>query len=370
MSTQSPSALHGATLTKHVTSELALHVAVTRNAPTAGGRPGQMEPSSASAPLDSSSILEFTPSDSASLPAPIGCPYDQVEPFLLEAELAFGTFPVEIRRRILRFRDVGNLEGVLLLRGLPRDAYIPATPLEPNLDARRETYLAEYYMGTIAKVLGEPVSYLQEKDGKLFHGLYPLRDEAFKQTNASSATFLKFHTEVAFHPHMLSYVILCGLRQDRERAARTIFSSIRRVLRHLTLAHRRELSIPQFKTRVDASFGGGEGPTLAVLSGDPADPFLRFDDDFMSAKTPEGERALAALRAAVEKEQREIAVGPGDMLVIDNRRAVHARSIFLPHYDGEDRYLLRLGVVRDLSVSLEERLPGTRIIASDNFEHI
>jgi hypothetical protein len=157
------------------------------------------------------------------------------------------------------------------------------------------------------------------------------------------------------------------LRQDRERAARTIFSSVRRILPHLTLAQRRELSRRQFKTKVDASFGGGEGPTLAVLSGDPADPFLRFDDDFMTAETSAGERALAALRAAVYLERREIAVGPGDLLVIDNYRAVHARSEFLPHYDGDDRYLLRLGVVRDLSVSLEERLPGTRIIASDNF---
>ncbi|MEO8382404.1 MAG: TauD/TfdA family dioxygenase [Acidobacteriota bacterium] len=321
-------------------------------------------------PLDSGSVFELTPSDSTSIPGPTGCPYDEIDAFLLAAELAFGNFPLEIRRRVLMFRDHGNLDGVLLLRGLPLDEHIPPTPLEPNRDARRQTYLAEHYMGAIAKALGEPVSYFQEKGGKLFQGLYPLRDEAYKQTNGSSATFLKFHTEVAFHPHMLSHVILCGLRQDRERAARTVFSSIRRILPHLTLAHRRELFIPQFKTKVDASFGGGEGPTLAVLSGDPGDPFLRFDDDFMTAETAAGDRALAALRAAVNQERREIAVGRADMLIIDNHRAVHARSEFLPHYDGEDRYLLRLGVVRDLSVSLEDRLPGTRIIASDNFMDI
>ncbi len=322
------------------------------------------------ASLDPGSIVELTPSDCASIPGPAVCPYDEINAFLLGAELAFGNFPLEIRRRVLVFRDNANVDGVLLLRGVPRGETIPLTPLEPNRDARRETYLAEHYMAAIAKTLGEPVAYVQEKAGKLFQGLYPLRDEAYKQTNASSGTFLKFHTEVAFHHHMLSYVILFGLRQDRERAARTIFSSIRRILPHLTLAQRHELFKQQFKTKIDASFGGGEGPTLAVLSGDPADPYLRFDDDFMTAETPAGKRALAALRAAVNQERREIAVGPGDMLVIDNHRVVHARSEFLPHFDGQDRYLLRLGIVRDLAVSLEERLPGTRIIASDDFTHI
>jgi len=317
--------------------------------------------------LDSNSVIHLKQGDAEHVPPPQDCPYDEIERFLIEAELALSDFPRDVRRRLLNFRNDGNVDGVLLLRGFPRDAHIPPTPLKPNRDARRPTYLAELFMAAVATALGQPVGYAQEKGGRVIQGLYPLPDQAQMQTNASSIAFLKFHTEVAFHHHMLAYVVLCGLRQDRERRARTIVSSIRRVLPHLTLAHRVELFENQFSTKVDASFGGGEGPTCAVLSGDPADPFLRFDDDFMTAATPAGERALNALRAAINREKREVTVEPGDILVIDNNRAVHARSEFLPHYDGEDRYLLRLGVVRDLNVSLAERVLGTRIIASDSF---
>ena len=43
-----------------------------------------------------------------------------------QREVAFGDFPRNIRRRVYDFRDHGNIDGVLLLRGLPRDKFIPA----------------------------------------------------------------------------------------------------------------------------------------------------------------------------------------------------------------------------------------------------
>jgi alpha-ketoglutarate-dependent taurine dioxygenase len=38
----------------------------------------------------------------------------------------------------------------------------------------------------------------------------------------------------------------------------------------------------------------------------------------------------------------------GDLLVIDNDRAVHGRTPFIPRYDGTDRWLKRALVVTSL----------------------
>jgi len=37
----------------------------------------------------------------------------------------------------------------------------------------------------------------------------------------------------------------------------------------------------------------------------------------------------------------------GDLLVLDNRRAAHARTTFRPRYDGSDRWLLRIMTTSD-----------------------
>jgi alpha-ketoglutarate-dependent taurine dioxygenase len=58
-------------------------------------------------------------------------------------------------------------------------------------------------------------------------------------------------------------------------------------------------------------------------------------------------------------------VAVGNLLVLDNRRCVHARSVFRAAFDGRDRWLQRLAVVRDLDASAQDRIRGTRVIATD-----
>ncbi len=43
-----------------------------------------------------------------------------------------------------------------------------------------------------------------------------------------------------------------------------------------------------------------------------------------------------------------VALRPGDLLVLDNRRAVHARTAFTPRFDGTDRWLQRVYGFSDL----------------------
>jgi hypothetical protein len=59
-----------------------------------------------------------------------------------------------------------------------------------------------------------------------------------------------------------------------------------------------------------------------------------------------------ATHAALEDR----AVEPGDIVFIDNFQAVHGRKPFRARYDGRDRWLKRISVVRDLRKSREPRL--------------
>ena len=45
----------------------------------------------------------------------------------------------------------------------------------------------------------------------------------------------------------------------------------------------------------------------------------------------------------------------GDLLVIDNRRAVHGRSKFRARFDGTDRWLQRTFVVDELATIADRR---------------
>jgi hypothetical protein len=132
--------------------------------------------------------------------------------------------------------------------------------------------------------------------------------------------------------------------------------------RHLPTLHQ-----PVFRTGIDYSFGNlatekANGPVLSVLYGDPRDPGLRYDLDLMAGLTPQARVALKSLERAANRARVGVRLEAGDLIVIDNRRAVHGRTAFKPRYDGSDRRLKRAYVVADLSAITADRRPGERVI--------
>ena len=326
--------------------------------------------------LIDSIIHDLTPSEAKRIEsAADSCHYNPFEPselelFLRDARIRFGTNPRWMRRLLTNFSMDGNADGVLSLRNFSQDPNLPPTPTGSGIAVRKSTFRSENYLASVGMALGEIVGYAQEKNGAFWQSLNPTKVNESRQTSESSASLLEFHTEVMFHPHMPDYVLLYGLRQDPEQLARTIVSSVRQFHRLLPLRTRDTLFQPLFKTGVDPSFGNvdglaGTGPATSVFYGDPEDPFFRFDLDLMVGLTPEARTALKDLRHWVNKTKVEVTITPGSLLIIDNRRTVHARSEFQAHYDGRDRWLERVSVVKDLRASLSDRAKGSRIIDTD-----
>ncbi|HEY7213895.1 MAG TPA: TauD/TfdA family dioxygenase, partial [Thermoanaerobaculia bacterium] len=297
-------------------------------------------------------------------------PFGDFEAFFAESRLLFHEMPRRLRRTLVEFAKRGNADGALLLRNLPQDPALPPTPTRSGEAARKATCVSELWMCCVASALGEPVAYLQEKQGNLFQDVFPTPQNADKLSSESSSILLDFHTEIAFHPYMPEYLLLYGLRQDPEKQARTIFSSVRRFFHLLPPGDRDALFCDLFRTGVDYSFGNvdelkGAGPLVSILYGDRLDPFLRYDLDLMVGQTPEAQRALQVVRGLVNQVKRDVVIEPGSLLILDNRRCVHARSDFKAYYDGRDRWLQRMAVVRDLEPSHRDRVRGTRVIATD-----
>jgi hypothetical protein len=297
-------------------------------------------------------------------------PYADFERFAFEAKLIFHQLPEGLRRRLLKFGRVGSLDGALLVRGLAEDPDLPPTPTRSDEKVSKASFASELWLCTIAAAFGEPIGYLQEKQGSILQDVFPTPSNAGKQTSESSAVLLAFHTEVAFHPFLPDYVLLYGLRQDPHKEARTMFASVRRIFPLLSPQDRETLFAPLFRTGIDYSFGNvreerGTGPLIAVLYGDREDPFLRYDLDLMVGETEAARQALEIVREVVDEVKREVVIEPGSLLIVDNRRAVHARSVFRATFDGRDRWLQRAAVVRDLDASVADRVRGTRVIATD-----
>jgi L-asparagine oxygenase len=141
--------------------------------------------------------------------------------------------------------------------------------------------------------------------------------------------------------------LLC-LRGDPSAA--TVFASARSLA--LDSGWREVLRQPRFAVRPDIAHGDAadQRAAVAILAGE-GDCEILFDPFYMSPLDEGDEEARSALRhlgEAVARAACAQVLQSGDLLVIDNRRVVHARTAFRPRFDGTDRWLMRVMVCASL----------------------
>jgi alpha-ketoglutarate-dependent taurine dioxygenase len=215
---------------------------------------------------------------------------------------------------------------------------------------------------------GDAVGYAQEHGGRVVQNIYPLAESVGQQISTSSDVPLAFHTETAFHPHQSHYLLLLCLRGDT-RAATTL-CSVDAVVPRLSDHDVAVLHQPRFRTGVDLSFGRGDGwmTAPAPVLGREADGThtLNYDGELTVGLDAEAGSALVALAEVIAAAATSVVLDRGDLLVLDNRRAVHGRSEFAARFDGTDRWLQRTFVVDDLTAITERdgRVVTTRFSAA------
>ena len=315
-------------------------------------------------------VLELTNEERSQIEAAFdGLPpingYSWEEELITEVELRSRRLPDRLARRLIHFRKRSNDHGMLLIRNLPIDHILPPTPDDGEVSREKTSYLSEYILLATMLHLGEPIAYADEKNGALIQNICPVSGKEEAQENCGSA-YLEFHTEDAFHPHRPDFLGLLCLKPDHDHIAATAAASIRRALSLVPSKVQAILRQPVYHIRLSSSFASDPKQTifsecLPVLSGDVLEPDLSVDFYGMEAITSSGQLALKILEEALLKVTVEYRLMTGDLMIIDNRVAAHARTAFRPRYDGQDRWLQRLFVVQDFRRSRASRPQDSHI---------
>ena len=283
---------------------------------------------------------------------------------LVKAEVALRAAP-DLMTALVDFRLNGSRDGLLLLRGLPIDDPLPPTPQQGKFEGSwRDLAVSCLTQIMIMSVLGDVIAYADEKEGRLIQDICPVPGAEKRQENTGS-TLLELHTEDGFHRNKPHHLSLLGLRADHTEEAITVAASIRACLQTLDPNTIETLREPLFRVRLASSFVGTDAKAysdpMPVLSSAAHDPDLCVDFHATEPMDDTAAKAFEELRQALLGCLVGVVLKPGDMIIVDNRRAVHGRTAFTPRYDGEDRWLRRCFAVADIRRAYSRLFPASRV---------
>ncbi|MFD0884204.1 guanitoxin biosynthesis L-enduracididine beta-hydroxylase GntD [Streptosporangium algeriense] len=299
------------------------------------------------------------------------------------------TYAEELPRRVRQAINEYKLterSGTLVISGLPvDDASLGPTPADWKEKRTSSTTLRhDIAFFLVAALLGEPIGWATQQDGRVMHDIFPIKKYEHDQIGWGSAQDLTWHTEDAFHPLRTDYLGLMCLRNLE--GVETTVADVADVeldpeVRAL-LSERRFFILPDDSHRPQNGVAAGtehdervaelrerslraveralsDPEPIAVLFGDPHSPYVRVDPHYMRGAQGEVEQAaLEKFCSAVDSVLTGVVLKPGDIFFLDNYRVVHGRKPFRARFDGTDRWLRRLNVTRDLRKSREFRLDG------------
>lgn len=294
--------------------------------------------------------------------------------------------PRRIRRALTDFKLL-EPAAAIVLGGIPiDDERIGPTPNVAGVPEDTDTQREDVLLLLLGTLLGDPIAWSTQQHGQLLHNVVPLPGREAEQTGAGSRVPLAWHTEEAFHPHRADYLGLLCLRNPDGVATTlaqiddvTLSAEDQAILRRPLFpirpdeAHRHEFwqsivdpavePAVHGKTRIDVMDARPE--PVAVIFGHQDSPYLRIDPYYMtSPREPDAVAALARLCGELEANLQPVVLGPGDVMFVDNYRAVHGRAAFQARYDGGDRWLKRINITRDLRKTRHLRAePNDRVIS-------
>jgi L-asparagine oxygenase len=293
-------------------------------------------------------------------------PSDNPDFFCQQSKQLSTRLPTNVRELILHIEN----RAAILVKTIPVDpATIPATP-NGNTYLMGETTLLAKIQALCINVIGEMIAYEAEGYGRLFQDIMPIDAMSNAQTSSGSTTELEIHTEQAFSNLRPDILSLACLRGNPE--AFTYILPVESILQNLQENDIQMLFCPLWKIGVDLSFklngnefvdGDSRGP-IAILSGPREDPVLTFDQDLMTGITEKANELLYRVVEIYYAHRISHNLQPGEILFINNNRAVHGRSPFRPNYDGHDRFLVRCFATTDYEKSVYARPRNSRTVAA------
>lgn len=300
-------------------------------------------------------------------------PWDALT-FADEAGAVAEELPVRLRHFLTRVRS--EQADVAILSGLPLSEDLVPTPTGWEFAAKTGAAQREELLLLVcASALGDPFAWSDQQHGRMVHDVCPAPGQERSLTSASSELNLALHTEDVHHPCRGDYVALLCLRNPDSTG--TTFVHVDSL--DVPAETRAVLSDDRFKffaddshenTELDPEEEAGRLENRMSMDGSvlfgPSDfPYLRIDLDFAAARDgdPAAEAAMRVAFDSLRRSVERVVLRPGDLAFLDNYRVVHGREPFAPRYDGNDRWLKRVNLIRDIRRVFVETRSLTRVIA-------
>jgi len=294
-------------------------------------------------------------------------PTDNPDLFCSKAKLLSERIPKRLQNILAGFAKHGSSTGFLLIKNIHVEN-LPPTP-DTNNHKIGEQFMLARIQGILIHFFSEMLAYEAEGYGRLFQDVVPTKSMEKNQTSLGSSIELEIHTEQAFSKLRPDFLSLACLRGDKD--ALTYILPVQKIIENLSEEEIQYIREPLWNTGVDLSFklngnefieGDIRGP-LPIIYGDLDDPRLIFDQDLMTGTCEKSTSMIQKIIDIYYTHRISHNLKPGEIVIIDNHRAVHGRSPFYPKFDGTDRFLIRCFSTVDYNKSAYARIQGGRTIS-------
>lgn len=251
--------------------------------------------------------------------------------------------PIKLRKFVKRFQNVIDDTRLCLISN-----FDVSVNLKTPVSLENDDYSIEddFLVCIVASLLGEVFGWQEEQNGRIVHNIVPLKQSENTQESTGSSQVIHWHTDEAFHRYTSDYLAIACIKNPDQIP--TTYCSINSL--DLTDNAFDILFEPRFIfKKVDSHKSNDRDEVVqSVLYGTRHKPFIRIDPYFMEAVDSNSRQALDKLIEYINSSLAEAILKPGDILLIDNALCVHGRNPFKASYDGNDRWLKRVNITRDL----------------------
>lgn len=305
--------------------------------------------------------------------------FDMVETteFAEECAIRAQELPIALRRFLYQFKTLQLHKGAALIQGYEIDeTRIGPTPAHWDQPWRNAAVLREeIYQCLITSAVGDLFGWVTQENGRFMRHIVPIEKDANEQLGAGSAVDLVWHNEEAFHAKRATHLSLLCYRN--EEGAGTTICSIDDV--QLTESQERLLRKERFTIMPDKAHMPEQNdsnqwklsdeqfalinshienpPVISALYGTDWERFIQVDQAFMEVvdEDPETKQAIDGLYDLFDSHRANIVMQPGDLVVIDNDKAVHGRVKYEPNYGPRQRWIRRVNATTDLRKTQDYR---------------
>jgi len=226
---------------------------------------------------------------------------------------------------------------------IPVTEPLPATPIEYLCPVSKRTFQSEGVMAAVSLELGGLFGY-EETSKHLMYDIYPVEGCEDSSSFLSSRRALAFHTDGSAHPELSpDYVVLYCIRNEPQSV--NLVADLDVLLQELPVKVVEVLMQPLFKhmvrqlprERYDVK------PVLFVEGGNMA---VKYDEETVVGLNEKAIDAQTALNRGIRKVAETVVNTDNSLLILNNKRLVHARTSFEPRFDGGDRWIKAVFVTK------------------------